>query len=800
MSTHALCALLWIAQAALAAPREPMLPTTTPPIVYTIDYSGPVFSDPHYLDQFKAAPPDLLHIGKALPITHLWGPVRLYNGENQYTGGPNWTLDRENVALLPPEALAERVEHIRQTLARYHAAGIREIAPYISYHALAGDHQQRLGFWAFYDQWDRYAKWAGPRPAHDPFDWLAVDRKGEFLPGSCGGYTPAYFAPLHRYRACINNPDWAEWHRRLVCMAAEVGYDGCFIDNTNPDPCFCPHCKDLFHGWLAAHCDDDWVHRLMKGQAIDKLTLDSQQTSPELIRRWRLLCAAEHLGRLRAAARQIRPDFTIFPNGNSIYDCLTTGSQCDRLMFESSSSPGLLCAGKPPESEKLVVRVVANDVKPERFACSYVLNDPTIGATMKADVSLPTIVQAGKSAKFEVRVVSVGVGPDDNDAAEDFYLLLREAQSGVETRLELQPGGPIGGTGLSHPAKRPPVTLRTAWSPNQPGEYTLQLGLRYTDEKKGPKALRHPYLDPLRASNLCVDHVAELLFTQHMHARTIYLGYEAMQKGWENVQELALAELAAFSGGGGFSGNGRPQAIYRKFFKKHPDLFAGWTPTAAAAVLYSHWGRNPLNHTRPIGEPTIASCLAASHRPFVALVDASLPDRAEELADFNVLYLESSAYEMSAEQLQSLRDYAARGRIVLASQRVSINCQPAVELLGGDRVTIWDPTHPVLPTAAVAPVEGIRKHLRFAVYQKADRLTVHAVNYNVCLLDPHKRVLEVEATPLSVPLPAGWNAVRATCFDPGAVPEELPCTVAAGVARLTLPRLHIYKVVLLERR
>ena len=83
--------------------REPMLPATTPPIIYTIDYSDQYFTKPQFIDRFKAAPPDLLHVGKAVPITHLWGPVNLYGGENQYTGGRGNTLNWENIALLTPD-------------------------------------------------------------------------------------------------------------------------------------------------------------------------------------------------------------------------------------------------------------------------------------------------------------------------------------------------------------------------------------------------------------------------------------------------------------------------------------------------------------------------------------------------------------------------------------------------------------------------------------------------------------------------------------------------------------------------
>jgi hypothetical protein len=558
MVAHALLTVLSIGAAALAAERQPMLPVTQPPIVYRFGYTDQYFTEPEYIEQFKAAPPDLLHVGKAVPITHQWGPIGLYAGENQYTGSPQNLLVAANIALLPPEAIPGRIKHIRDTLARYHAVGIREITPYIALHTLAGDHQKRLGFWKFCDQWTKYEKWAGPRPAHDPFDWLAVDRAGTPLPGACGGATPEYFAPLHRYLLCINHPDWAQWQRRLIQMIAEVGYDGCCIDNVFAVPCYCHHCKDSFRKWLAANRNVDWVCRQTSGLAVERLALDSKQVPAELVRRWRVLNVTAHLGMLRQTARRIKPGFTLFPNLGYLQDFLVIGSQCDRLMLESGSPPGLLC------------------------------NSP-----------LP---QAGEG-----------------------------------------PGARAAATG---------------------------------------KAM----------DKLCVDHVPTLLFTQHGLARTTFLlDYPSLEKEkqnipaavyylhyrldtrWNHLQELALAEMAAFSGGGGVASEGRPQATYRAFFKKYPDLFTGWRPMAPAAVLNAYWGPNPISPYRGDHPPTIHEQLVTSHRPYVVLIDAWLPDRAKELAGFSAIYLESPAYEMSPEQLQALGDYAQRGRIVLADRRTTIN-------------------------------------------------------------------------------------------------------------------------------
>jgi hypothetical protein len=113
---------------------------------------------------------------------------------------------------------------------------------------------------------------------------------------------------------------------------------------------------------------------------------------------------------------------------------------------------------------------------------------------------------------------------------------------------------------------------------------------------------------------------------------------------------------------------------------------------------------------------------------------------------------------------------------------------------------IWDPRQAFLPTAPIAPGDGPQRNLRYALYQQPDRLTLHIVNYNVSLVDAAKRIYDVEAVPLSVPLPADWHAVRVTAFDPDAPTESLAASVVADRARVTVPRCHVYKIVLLERQ
>ena len=101
MAVHALLARSVSVQLCASAMRQPMLPTSKPPIVYRFGYTDQYFTDPAYIEQFRAAPPDLLHVGKAVPITHQWGPVGLFAGENQYTGSPQNLLVAANIALFP---------------------------------------------------------------------------------------------------------------------------------------------------------------------------------------------------------------------------------------------------------------------------------------------------------------------------------------------------------------------------------------------------------------------------------------------------------------------------------------------------------------------------------------------------------------------------------------------------------------------------------------------------------------------------------------------------------------------------
>ena len=86
-------------------------PCMRTPMTYVIDYSGRFVRGPAEIAAYAGAPPDLMHVGKTVPITHNWGPVPLLWGENQSTCGPpgGKGLNRDGIRLLTPDELAERI-------------------------------------------------------------------------------------------------------------------------------------------------------------------------------------------------------------------------------------------------------------------------------------------------------------------------------------------------------------------------------------------------------------------------------------------------------------------------------------------------------------------------------------------------------------------------------------------------------------------------------------------------------------------------------------------------------------------
>lgn len=301
MSIATICA------APALATREP----TVPPVYYLIDYGQGHLDNPEYVAWIAQLPPDLLHFGKDVPMTHLYGPIAAVGGENQAHG-----RNRDDIRRLTPAEVVERMAALRRMTDALHAAGVRMVMPYTASITYAGDPDTREGIFDFYDHWEEYAQFGlGPRPASDPVEWMAVKADGS--PHTFGpDLKPAYYAGLSRYIASVEHPDWRRWLQHVQRLVAEVGYDGAFPDNTSPIADYSPFALAAWHEYLAERFTPAQIRELFGVERADQVALPTERGGiawVEAQRFWRV-SIARHAEALRAGGRQANPDFLLFPN------------------------------------------------------------------------------------------------------------------------------------------------------------------------------------------------------------------------------------------------------------------------------------------------------------------------------------------------------------------------------------------------------------------------------------------------------------------------------------------------------
>ncbi len=783
---------------------------THAPVIYTIDYTDSYFTDPAFIEQFADAPPDVVHVGKAVPITHNWGPVPILAGENQYTGGPGHTLSWENIRLLSPDEVRERIRVIEEGVARLHEIGVPTVMPYISLQSIAGDHEKREGFWKFYDNWDTYAEWLGPKPPDDPLNWLAVGKDGKFLPGLCGGYSPDYFAPLHRYRVCPLNPHWRDFQLALVRLIAHCGYDGVFVDNTHHGGEYCDTCQQAFREFVAQSFTPRQLRAL--GTAVAdpaEITLGDEGTPAELVRRFNMVVCRDRMALLRDEGRKIDPDFVTFPNAGQLDSCLVVGDGCDLYMFESTSSPGTTAQGPVPPDRRATITVAQDAPQAEPVTLAHTVQYAETFIEMQVEISFVPTCRPGEQQALSVKVLQVGASNQDADAAEDVRLVLEGPEDGEKTELPLEPRVNIGGGAAVADTVRPPVELKARWTPEAAGRYRLSLAYTYTDDEHLEATKRRPQVDPLMWDEVYQTHIAALSCAGLSKARTILLDYESKRTGRENIQELGHAEAAAFGNGAAIASAGQPQKKYRRFFDAHRDLYENLHPYPGAqtVILYALWGGNPGSMRGASSAPVLADVLSEEHQLFSGMLDRDIP--ADGLAPYTTICLGSRHYELTPAQLGALRACVRNGaRLLVTAAGVAIDGRPLERVFGQSQVERWDPDQTPRLSEPIAPSDGPLRGVRFAAYSRTGppevlpfhgEIVLHAVNYNVALVGEPGRVAKLGDLPIDLPLPQGWQAKTVRCYDPDAPadapPEQITHSQKGSRLHFVLPSLRIYKVI-----
>ena len=296
--------------AACAVPRTP----TVEPVTYVLDYGSQHLGNEAWMQATLSAPPELLHLGKDVPMSHNWGPIAALGGENQALG------KGEHIRRLSPDEVRERIAGLSDMVQRLHEGGVEMVMPYICAMTIGGHPETRTGFWEFFDHWTEYAEFGlGAPPATDPATWFQLTPEGEphfFYRLTDGTYPP--YEPNLRYAVCVNNPDWRYWLEHVVRLCAEVGYDGVFVDNAGSQRCHCAICQDGFRDFVAARYTPAELQELFDVRSAADLRLGTGLEAgllwAESVRFWTHSLREQQLW-IKAAGEQVRTPFYVFPNG-----------------------------------------------------------------------------------------------------------------------------------------------------------------------------------------------------------------------------------------------------------------------------------------------------------------------------------------------------------------------------------------------------------------------------------------------------------------------------------------------------
>lgn len=664
--------------------------------------------------------------------------------------------------------------------------------PYIGFRSLAGDHEKRQGFWNFYDHWDDYEEWLGPRPAEDPTTWLVRDLEGDIAAGICGGYSPDYFAPLHRYQACPNNPNWHNFLRTLCRLAAECDYDGIFPDNTTYGGDYCEHCQARFRKFLAESYEPAEIERLCGTRRLDDIRLENEGVDKRVVHKFRLTTLKENLASLRAAGAEVKPGFQIFPNVGSLDRYMVMSEACDLFMFEGSYTPGRV--GDPAEAGLATWTLaieIAEGAEVKTSTVEQQVREGAIFAELGFKLTYPHLAPPD-GGEVTVEVTSVGASLQDADALLGMQALLTNVADGSVTEVPVPFENPIGNAVPR--AVHPPQTATAKLPKLAPGTYSLALTYQYRDAEHLDVADGvMGRIEALVAGNYHT-HIGQLLQTIPGGARPIVLHYGGKGRGLE----LLMAECAAFSSGGAPPcKDGTLRARYAGFFRAHPDLYEGLHPWGQVGVMFAYWGGNP-GHMGRIKEPLVADALTQAHRLPVPLWDEYLAGP-QDLAGLEALYLVCKDYEMSEAGLAALREFAKTGgKIVAQKLDTTMNGLPLAEAMSAEPEQ-WSWAAPGFYGPSLLADDRAQSGLRLAAYRGEGKLVLHALNYDLALADDDPQPEPTEATEVILPLPEGAAATSAVAYSPdfeGA--REVRVSGADGGAKLTLPPVSIYTVVAVD--
>jgi len=790
------------------------LSKTAKPFTYCIDYGG---MDGHLpaadklLERVSAAPPHLLHIGHDVPCPNTYGPIML-SGKD----GPR---------RLTPAQTRTRTEEIRRFLRRLRDAGCKTIIPYICNQTLAGHPDKRLGIWDFYDHWDDYADLGvGPRPEADPMQWLARERNGR--PHFNYEMRHEAFEPhdMTRWAPCCNNPHYHMWQRMVVRQIARVGYDGVFVDNCILN-CYCEYCQGKFRDYLTKRYTPARLAEAFGTDDVTALSLAHVGSRLEWVKEAPTFkdFLYEHFtdeALVRWLGTADLDKARIEEGGNG---WLWGRAHDYRLWLERQYSPEQLerLIGVPDLSQWGLTtpaeRLLWAETK--RFWAQSVCDN------------LQMIKQTGQAERDGFLVTPNWGNMEEPDAAEfreeigQIVALWAPAMDFMMFEEGNAPGCVAPGLYLDHilqhklalglgvrPAVLPygrmhegAVEVCNAQNVAFGGLAYIQPGTGFPDARAKWSAFlaQHGHrlegAEPL-AGVAVVCLFDELILENHRHQTWVQrlIRYLADQ---HVLFDLATERQLCPEGLAPYRALIVPAARYLSDAQVSSVL--DFARSGGTVVLMGESGTHD-ELTRPRSTPGFAPLLETARSVATGLlvsedgrcIAADTPDPL--IGPYRLSRedaLQFATYSQSSINVPS----GSAGLVFELDRMVGLDryldpCElaPRLEAATGRQLRLAD------PRAAM----GVR--FNASQCREADRVTVllHAVNYNVPLL-PHPRgktVEPVENLVITLPAEPEWEDVCVTTLVPGYDEVSLPARLESGTVQFTIPRLRVYKLVVLEAR
>lgn len=194
--------------------------------------------------------------------------------------------------------------------------GVHGTCPYVCAIKIDGDHDKRLGFWAFYDRWENYRPFGfGPKPDVDPWDWIQL-RPIDGRRHAWTFYKPEADGSVI-YSGCPNSP-FSSYLANLVRLQARSGDRGVFVDNPSVG-CICPWCQKAWRQYLRERFTPAELKRYFGIDRYEAAELDKSPFQLESERFWSY-SEGKHLARMREAGESVwgKGKFWVVPNGAGI--------------------------------------------------------------------------------------------------------------------------------------------------------------------------------------------------------------------------------------------------------------------------------------------------------------------------------------------------------------------------------------------------------------------------------------------------------------------------------------------------